>query len=191
MLRALIALSLFLLMSPANAQDQFQAVPQATEHITGLDIEEHFQYIEKLYTNQKPDMNAISAFIAQYPLEDFLLTNTVVTNRGSQEPETYTRNNLEFVADEQARDYDLIDTRIRHTITNIEYLEDKLSAKVSYTSLFQGQMKKDVVGKGLSILDFKSLSVCTDILKLVNGGIKGQKADCRTDIIYGEPRPAR
>tara|TARA_R110001592_G_scaffold16881_5_gene71443 strand:- start:3124 stop:3705 length:582 start_codon:yes stop_codon:yes gene_type:complete len=183
-----VLLILFLPTLPAAAQDtQGQSALEIEEHITGLDIENHFKHIEELYTGKAPDMNAIQAFIEQYPLDDFVLSGTATSNRGSQEPVAFSKTKIQFIEEEKERDYDLIDTRIRHTLTDIKYLDDKLSAEVSYTSLYQGRMKKIIPRKGLSFLDFKSLSICTTTLKLVDGTIKGKNANCKTDIIYGEP----
>ena len=186
-----LTLVLVLVIMPFLSAYAQQSTLEVEEHITGLDIEDHFKKIEKLYTGEKPDMDAISNFVAQYPLDDFILTETVTTNRGTQEPETNQKNKSMFIEQEKIRNYELLDTRIRHTLTNIKYLDDKVSAKVSYTSLFQGKYRKHTQTYGLAIIPFKSLSVCTDVLKLVNGQIKGYRADCKTDIIYDDPVPVK
>lgn len=185
----LTLLLLFLPLNVAYAQDSASSSLEIEEHITGLDIESHFNHIEELYTGAKPDLNAIGAFLEAYPTEDFILTDTVLTNRGDMKPETIVKTKESFIQDEKERVYELLDTRIRHTLTDIEYLDDKLSAKVSYTALYQGTLKKNTQTYGWATMGFKSLSVCTNILKLVNGQMKGVKADCKTEIIYDDPVP--
>lgn len=180
---------LFFPLLPAQAQSN-QTTLEIEEHITGLDIEEHFNMIEELYTGERPDMVKIGAFVEQYPLDDFILTETVIQNRGTQEPETAQKDKTAFIEKQNKREYELLDTRIRHTLTNIKYLDDKISAEVSYTSLFQGKYMKNLKDRGLSIIGFKSLSICTDILKLVNGKIRGLSANCKVEVIYDEPKPA-
>ncbi len=189
MLRLAFLLFLIILYYPsyANAVKEVSENGEMQDHITGLDIEDHFAYIEKIYTGKKPDINVIAKFIQDYPSDDFILTGTVKTNRGNRKPRAVTINKDQFIESEKKISYELYDSRIRHTLTNIKYLDDKVSAEVSYTSLFQGRMKRFIKGKGVVFLDFKSLSVCTDILTLVDGKIKGKKADCDTEIIYGNP----
>ena len=191
MIRLLIT-ALLLLVIPSHfamAQDADSPEIEIEQHITGLDIEAHFNKIEELYTGEKPDLDAIGDFLEQYPTDEFQLTDTILTNRGDMMPETVIKKKEQFISDEKESAYELLNTRIRHTLTDIEYLDDKLSAKVSYTSLYQGTLKKNTKTYGLATMGFKSLSVCTSILKLVNGQIKGVKADCKTEIIYDDPVP--
>ncbi len=191
MLRALFLLTLLLWFpSSAYAVQEVTKSGEVVDHITGLDIEDHFAKIEELYTGEKPDLDAIAKFIEEYPTDDFIIDGTVKTNRGTQEAVQSTLNKDQFIEDGKRRDYELIDTKIRHTLTDIKYLDDKKSAEVSYTALYQGKMRKFIKGQGVVYLDFKSLSVCTTTLVLVEGKIKGKKAYCDTEIIYGDPIPA-
>jgi len=193
MLRFVFSLFMITLCFPShvNAVQEVTKSGEVVDHITGLDIEDHFAYIEKIYTGDKPDMYIISKFVQGYPTDSFILKNTIKTNRGTQEPHTVTLNKDQFIESEKKRDYELYNSRIRHTLTNIKYLDDNVSAEVSYTSLYQGKMKKFIKGEGVVFLDFKSLSVCTNIMLFVDSKIKGKKANCTTEIIYGDPVTAK
>lgn len=168
--------------------DAQQAFEIDEERITGLDIEEHFAFIESVYTGIPPDRKKIDELIPQYLTDDFELKNLVRNNRDLRDvPQKILEDKQTFIKSTQNRDYTLLKSKLSHTITDIKYLDDKAMAEVSFTGLFDGLIEHMWKEKGLVRSKFKSLSVCTIILKLEDNLTKRHKADCTTDVLYSKP----
>lgn len=174
----------------------FVSLPLHAEHITGLEIEELFRNSEKLYTQAVPDMDEIIKLTALHTVEDAIVKQETKSNKGPRIiTEVLTRN--EILADMKAQSNKMFDSSLRRTITNIEYSEDKMGAKVEYTSLLTATISLSEEAKelpeyiGLAVLPFKSLSVCSEEFKLIDNVLKSLGTDCKTEILYGTARATK
>ncbi len=174
----------------------FVSLPSYAEHISGLDIEALFRKSEKLYTQETLDMDELIKLTAFHTTEDAIVTQETKSNKGSRIiTEVLTRD--EILANMKEESGKFFDSSLRRTITNIEYSEDKMSAKVEYTALFIATVMLSEEAKelpeyiGQSVLPFKSLSVCSEEFKLIDGVLKSSVTDCKTEILYGKARATK
>ncbi len=163
----------------------------AEEPLTGLEIEELFQTLEKLYTQDAPDMSSIITFTKTHTTEDAQFVHVIKTNlRNDLIEKDFGINDL--IADLANPEKELKQSSLRHTITDILYAENKNSAEVKYTSLFTGivKMPGENVGKSseYAVVGFKSLSICSEFFRLENAAVKRYKTDCKIEIIYDDAK---
>ncbi len=177
-MRLIILCFLMFYINPAYAQNSM-----------GLKIEKLFNNIGELYTQDKPDMTKILEFFKLHLSDEYIST---LNHRSNLSDKVITQNQSqkEIIMDLQDKSKELSNVNMSHTITDIEYLDDNLSAKVSYTTLFSGNIKMDVKDVGISVVKFKSLFVCMDLIKLEEEGIlKVYEVDCDADTLYSKPEP--
>ena len=166
----------------------FYTTPAYAQNAIGLKIEELFSDIEELYTQDKPDMGKVLEFFKLHISDEYKSTLEHRSNL-SKKVIASTQNREEYLIELQDTSKELLNSTMSLTITNIEYLDDNLSANVSYTTLFSGDIKMNVADVGLSIVKFKSLFVCTELFKLEKAILKTREVDCDADTLYSKPKP--
>ena len=167
------------------------STPSYAQHITGLEIEDIFKEIETLYNTPKPDWKKIVERTDLRTTEDAVYTHELMTNKRT-EPIHQEQTKEELLQTMRDTTNELLNSNIRHTLRDIKYLDDKISAEVKYTSLFRGDVKMPGVKIGMAakyvIVGFKTLSICTEYFRLENELVKSYRAECKIDTIYDEPR---
>ena len=174
----------------------FVSLPSYAEHISGLEIEALFRQSEELYTQETLDMEEIIRLTAFHTVEDAIVKQETKSNKGPRIiTKVQTRDDI--LANMKEESGKIFDSSLRRTITNIEYSEDKMSAKVEYTALFIATLMLSEEAKelpeyiGQSVLPFKSLSVCSEEFKLIDDVLKSLGTDCKTEILYGKARATK
>jgi len=156
----------------------------------GLEIEALFNKIEELYNQEQPDIKKIHSLKAYYTSEDFRFTQEFASNLGKKILHT-DQNREEFLESLKDTSNKLSNSSISHTITDIRYLDDSNSAEVDYTALFKGDITTKKEGVWMVFIKFKSLAICTELVRIEDQHIKSFGSDCKTEIIYGEPQPIK
>ncbi|PCI56331.1 MAG: hypothetical protein COB36_06025 [Alphaproteobacteria bacterium] len=174
----------------------FVSLPSHAQYMTGLEIEKFFRKSEELYTQTNPNMDEIIKFTIRHTVKDAIIRQETKSNKGARIiKEVLTRE--EILANMKKTSGEIFDSKLSRTITGIEYSEDKISAKVEYTSFLiatvelSEEAKKQKEYLGMTVLPFKSLSVCSEEFKLVDDVLKILETDCKTEILYGKARAIR
>ncbi len=161
------------------------------QRLTGLEIEEHFKTLEKLYTAKTPDMIAIADHKAEYTADDFIVHNVLRSNLGDKIIEnTQSRQQFLLDAEKQVADtkVSLLNAKLIHELDTIEYNETRTTADVTYRTFFSGEIHKPDDKNQKIMIAFKSQSACTELFKLQKDVLKSYKVECHSDITYAKPR---
>ncbi len=160
-----------------------------TNHISSLEIEEHFSKIDELLTFDRPDMALVYEYADRYLAENFVMKQRVKKNDaadlGAVEEEIITKENfLKPFLDERKI---LYNSSLRHRILDIEHNKDNNTAKVTYSSLFKGYIKAMDKNNAWYSQEFIQLSHCYDLLKMVDDQVKSFRAECDIEVIQKDP----
>lgn len=174
----------------------FASFPLQAQQLTGLEIETFFKKTENIYTQDNPDMDKIIELTKLHTTEDAIVKQEIKSNKGPRIiTKVMTRDDV--ILDMTTETEQMFDSSLRRTITNINYSDDKLSAKVEYTALFMATVELSEKARelpeylGQTVLPFKSLSVCSEDFKFVDDVLKSLGTDCKTEILYGKARAIR
>ncbi|MBI1301188.1 MAG: hypothetical protein GC137_05950 [Alphaproteobacteria bacterium] len=166
----------------------------AENKFTGLELEEYFAENQRIYTGDKPDIDSIRAFNKQYAAKDYLFSDTVRDNRTAKEhviEQTYA----ESITMQEFDQKELLNSKLKHNIHDIEYKYDRSIAIVRFSSTFSGDIK--LPGKNvnledkLALVSFKTLSRCEASFRIEEEGLKTYRLDCLSDVIYDKPVPIK
>lgn len=181
-----------ILMSFFSLSAHSQAVE--ANKFTGLELEEYFAANEEVYTADKVDADTIRAFNERYVAKDYLFTDRIRDNRTTQE-ELIEQRYEDAISMQELNGKELLNAKLNHDISDIEYRYGRSIAIVRFSSTFSGDIKlpgKNVnLDEKLAIVSFKTLSRCQASFRIEEEGLKTYRLDCLSDVIYDKPVPVK
>ncbi len=166
--------------------------PAMAEQFTGLEIEELYAEFGQLYTQAHPDMDKIQEKTRKHSTEDYSFHYMIKSDRNNEIIEgTWSLEDLLY--DMKNPERETKNTSLKYTLQDIRYSNDQKEAQVNYTSILSGDVTVPGKNFGMNankvVMQFKSLFICEDSLKMEEGIAKRYKEDCKIETIHSTPEP--
>lgn len=164
------------------------AMSAHADPITKDSVQHHLETITQFYNGATIDRDGLMKFSEQYAAPDAIFKMELHVNDDvkPQKVEYNTKKFLEITDKTAKNAYEL---KAKFELLNFEVAKDDISsATVTYHFWQEGTVRSEDEKSGqIAVVPFKSLSYCTEKLKLENGIIRGHGSECIIDISHPKP----